>query len=140
MMLMGFQLHAVVVLDRNAVGRLMCRERMSRLTRVTLVLHGEYERRSLLYYILHEYNITLTFFRSSYLLATNNLLMGRECGDDIGVEGEIRGNCMQKSLPSKSNNEISYNMFQIGQIDQSKYLKISHYQVLPSRRYYSSRG
>lgn len=48
MMRMGFESYAVGALDRSAIGRLMCRERMSRLARVILVLHGEYGRQSLL--------------------------------------------------------------------------------------------
>lgn len=46
---MVFGLHAAVVQDRNAIGHLMCRERMSRPGRATLAQHGGCERQFLLY-------------------------------------------------------------------------------------------
>lgn len=81
---MKFELHFGGVLDRNAIGHLMCREQRSQLAQAIPLQHGEFERLSLPFTILEGYIVIL--IRFAYLFATNNRLMGRECGDDdIGV-------------------------------------------------------
>lgn len=95
---MGFGLHDAAVLNRNENGRLTCRERMSRLDRVTPAQHGECEQQFHLYGKIDELlEQSCIMWRMPYLLGTNSRLMGRESGDgNIGewrIRGRIRKGC-----------------------------------------------